>query len=312
MPQLLYITIATSFLTPLSAGEDDLWGVVDADEESDEDAAAQIGNNDEGGQETRVWWRLLWFWWIHPSPPTEQPGHEKRAILEFLGPIISGLLGTPSEASWKLVQRNLRTLHLTTEALGSSLGQTLQIVNVTNRNVVMNRAAIVDLASDLRYTRTELNEILTWLQDKVENHFRLSTLIERTQALFHVTQSSLRMASNQLNLMKSDLKLAWQGNVASVLVRIGQLKATLKRIWTQLPRVVFLPRILTRVDWYYSLLVHLLSGNGNIYIVLDLPLRYMKNHFDLYQVLQFPGEINLKKVYLHSRLKRQEPLCAIV
>ena len=124
------------------------------------------------GTGNRVWWRLLWFWWVHPSPPTEQPGHEKRAILEFLGPLISWLLGTPSEASWKLVQRNLRTFHPTTEALQSSLGQTLQIVNVTNRNVVMNRAAIVDLASDLRHTRTGVNEILTWLQDKVENHFR--------------------------------------------------------------------------------------------------------------------------------------------
>ena len=84
----------------------------------------------------------------------------------------------------------------------------------------MNRAAIVDLASDLRHTRTEFNEILTWLQDKVENHFRLSTLIERIQALFHVTQSSLRMALNQLNLLKSDLKLARQENFASVLVPI--------------------------------------------------------------------------------------------
>ena len=45
---LLYKTIATSFVTPLSAGKDDVWGVVDADGESDEDAAAQIGNNDEG------------------------------------------------------------------------------------------------------------------------------------------------------------------------------------------------------------------------------------------------------------------------
>ena len=208
MLRLLYKTIATSFLTPLNTGEDDVWGVVDDDGESDEDAGAQIGDNNEGGQETEFDEEYFDFDESMSSPPTEQPGREKRAIFGFLSPIISGLFGTPSEASWKLAQRNLRTLHQTTDALRSSLGQTLQIVNVTNRNVVMNRAAIVDLASDLRRTRTELNEILTTLQDKVENHFRLSTLIERIQALFHVTQSSLRMALNQLNLLKSDLELA--------------------------------------------------------------------------------------------------------
>ena len=296
MLRLLYKTIATSFLTPLSTGEDDVWGVIDDDGESDEDATAQMGDTNEEMQEAEFNEDYFDFNESIPNPPTKQPGRQKRAILGFLGPIISGLFGTPSEASWKLAQRNLRTLHQTTEALQSSLGQTLQIVNITNRNIVNNRAAIVDLASDLRHTRTELNEILTSLQDKVESHFRLSTLIERIQALFHVTQSSLRMALNQLNLLKSDLELARQGNFAPTLVPIGQLKTILKRIRAQLPRDVFLPRILTRMDWYYSLPVHLLSDNGNIYIVLDLPLRNMKNRFDLYQVVQFPGEINLKKV----------------
>ena len=106
----------------------------------------------------------------------------------------------------------------------------------------------------------------------MENHFRLSTLIERIQALIHVTQSSLWMALNQLNLLKSDLELARQGNFAPTLVPIGQLKSIRKGIRAQLPRDVFLPRILTRMGWYYSLPFHLLSDNGNIYIFLDLPL----------------------------------------
>ena len=67
MLSLLYKTIATSFLTPLSTGEDDVWSVVDDDGKSDEDAAAQIGDDVEGGK-NRVWWRLLWFWWNHPQP----------------------------------------------------------------------------------------------------------------------------------------------------------------------------------------------------------------------------------------------------
>ena len=142
-----------------------------------------------------------------------------------------------------------------------------------------------------------MNEILTSLQDKVENHFRLSTLIERIQALFHVTQSSLRMSLNQLNLLKPDLELARQGNFAPTLVPIGQPKNILKRIRAQLPRDVFLPRILTMMNWYYSLPVHLFSDNGDIYIVLDLPLRNMKNRFDLYRVSQFPGLIDMKKVF---------------
>ena len=105
------------------------------------------------------------------------------------------------------------------------------------------------------------------------------------------------MALDQLNLLKSDLELARQGNFAPTLVPIGQLKNILKIIRAQLPRDLFLPRILIRMDWYYSLLVHLLSDNGNIYIVLDLPLRNMKNRFDLYHVSQFPGVIDMEKVY---------------
>ena len=120
MLRLLYKTIATSFLTPLSTGEGDVWGVIDDDGESDDDAAAQIGDDVEGGQSLMKITLSL------------------KKILGFLSPLISGLFETPSEASWKLAQRNLRTLHQTTEALPSSLGKTLQIVSVTNRNVVMN------------------------------------------------------------------------------------------------------------------------------------------------------------------------------
>ena len=131
----------------------------------------------------------------------------------------------------------------------------------------------------------------------MENHFRLSTLIERIQALFHVTQSSLRMAMNQLTLLKSDLELAKQGNFAPTLVPEDQLKLVLRQVRAELPRDIFLPRVLTWMDWYYNLPVHLLSDNGFIYLVLDLPLRNMKNRFDLYQVIQFPGIIGQKKVY---------------
>ena len=294
MLRLLYRTIEVSFLVPSVADGVVNDGAVSWDDEIGDDV---IGIDDDVEGQGDAFDEGYFDYSDGTDTPTAPSSREKRSLLGFLSPILSGLFGTPSEASWKLAQRNLRNLHQTTEALKSSLGQTLQIVNVTNTNVMLNRAAIAGLAADLHHTRNELNEILTSLQDRMENHFRLSTLIERIQALFHVTQSSLRMAMNQLTLLKSDLELAKQGNFAPTLVPEDQLKLVLRQVRAELPRDIFLPRVLTRMDWYYNLPVHLLSDNGFIYLVLDLPLRNMKNRFDLYQVIQFPGIIGQKKVY---------------
>ena len=216
-------------------------------------------------------------------------GRSRRSLLGFLSPALSAIFGIPSEASWKLAQSNLKNLHQTTEALKSSLGCTLQIINVTNANVLLNRAAITDLATDLRRTRTELNVILSNLQARMDSQFRLHSLIERIQALFHVAQSSLRMAMYQLLLLKSDLELAKQGNFAPTLIPASQLRSILRQIKNELPRDTYLPRLLKKMHWYYNLPIHLLSDGGYVYLILDLPLINLKNRFNLYQVVQLSG-----------------------
>ena len=131
----------------------------------------------------------------------QSPKHVKRALLGWLSPVIAGLFGTPSEQTWQLAQANLKTLHKTSEALRQALGHTLQIVDVTNENVQTNRETILNLASELRKTRSELNEILSSLQQKIDSNFRLNSLIEKIQALFHVAKSSLWVAMHQLTLL---------------------------------------------------------------------------------------------------------------
>ena len=68
MLRLLYKTIATSFLTPLSTGEDDVWGVVDDEGEVMKMQQHKLGTMLVGAGNI-VWWKLLWFWW------TPQPSH---------------------------------------------------------------------------------------------------------------------------------------------------------------------------------------------------------------------------------------------
>ena len=103
------------------------------------------------------------------EPSVGQPARSKRsAILGFLSPILSTLFGLPSEGSWKMAQRNLRRLHDTNEALREALGQTLQIVNVTQQNIVTNKQAITQLRDNLKGARTGLNVILRGITDGTE------------------------------------------------------------------------------------------------------------------------------------------------
>ena len=241
---------------------------------------------------------------LSTEPPTRsgahapvQPRVRRSAILGFLSPVLSTLFGLPSEGSWKMAQRNLKRLHNTNEALRAALGQTLQIVNVTQRNIVSNRQAIRDLREGLAGARVELNKILKGISDRIEENFQLTTLVEKIQALFHVTASNLRVALHQLSLLKTDLELARQGNLAATLVPVAQFRSILGGIQSSLPRDTYLPAGLDNLVWYYSnLAVHLLMDGQTISLVMDIPLKNLENEYDLYQLIQIPGKIEDPRV----------------
>ena len=270
MLRLLYKSIRFSFLDP-----------PDLESKGEGEDIDNISENEKAFEED---------YFDYGNTGINSKARSKRSIFGWLSPVISSLFGTPSEQSWKLAQQNLRNLHETTEALRQSLGHTLQIINVTNENVKINRAAIADLAADLKNTRGELNEILSSIQNQIDDNLRLNTLIEKIQGLFHVAASSLRVAMYQMMLLKSDLELAKQGNFAPTLVSEAQLKTVLRKIKADLPKDTFLPRNVKQAGWYYANLpVHMISDSIYVYIIIDLPLINMGNNFDLYRIIQFPG-----------------------
>ena len=91
-------------------------------------------------------------------------------------------------------------------------------------------------------------------------------------------------------LLRSDLELAKQGNFAPTLVSDAQLKSVLKKIKSELPKDTFLLRNVKMASWYPAYLpVHMISDSDYVYIIIDLPLKNMENHFDLFRIIQFPG-----------------------
>ena len=217
---------------------------------------------------------------------------KRSAILGFLSPVLSALFGLPSEGSWKMAQRNLKRLHDTNQALQEALGQTLQIVNITQSNIITNKQAIKELRDGLTKARSELNVILKQITDRINENFQLTTLVEKIQALFHVTASSLRVSLHQLSLLKTDLELARQGNLAATLVPVTQFRTILRGIQASLPKDTYLPAGLDHLVWYYSnLAVHILMDSQKINLVMDIPLKNLENEYDLYQMIQVPGSI---------------------
>ena len=90
----------------------------------------------------------------------------------------------------------------------------------------------------------------------------------------------------QMMFLKSDLELAKQGNFAPTLVSEAQLKTVLRKIKADLPKDIFHPRNVKQAGWYYANLpVHMISDNSYVYIIIDLPLINMGNHYDLYRII---------------------------
>ena len=133
-----------------------------------------------------------------------------------------------------------------------ALGQSLEIINITHKNVNANREAIAELSQKLYGTQVELNKILINIRAEIDRNFQATTLVERVQALFQVVASTLGITLHQLAMLKTELELARQGNLAATLVPIAQFRSILMEIKSDLPRGTYLPTEVEDIGWYYA------------------------------------------------------------
>jgi hypothetical protein len=222
---------------------------------------------------------------------TDIGSRRKRAILSFLTPLISTLLGTPDSEEWEATKINIDNLFRITDALKETLGDTLEIISITQDQVSANRKALNEIIISLHETREEMFQLIRQIQEEMQKQMQFTLMIDKIHGLFHVAETSLRMVLHRMATLRADLYNARMGIISPNLVPEGQLFKILRKIRASLPQDTELPAPLRHLSWYYSRLhcSMIPIDHGKIMFVLDVPLKSISDQYEAYRLTQSPG-----------------------
>ena len=213
----------------------------------------------------------------------------KRAILGFLGPILSTIFGVANEDQLVNMRSNIESLRRRGDHLSMALGKTLMVVNDTRTYVAINRENLNKLSEGVRVTRQIFRAAINDLRLDMSSEFRFNHFITRLHSLFHLSTSVLNRIALNIHSLKQDLDLAWTGRLSPSLVNSRQFKKLLNNVRKNIDKSYRLPFTTRRLSEYYKSLPVVMAYNDNtIHLAMIIPLVKTGDRFDLFKAFAIP------------------------
>jgi len=213
----------------------------------------------------------------------------KRALVPFLGKVLSWLTGTLTKADLRQVSQHINVLSNNQERLIHVLNDTLSILNVTNIEVQKNRHALRALSDLIKETDSrlavfsrELQEYLKHQSDFLITYLQLDLMITELResvekSMFYM--DNVKMQMDQLSL----------GHLAPTVLHPNELKEILTEIEDKIPDNLALPAPIEDVWYYYKTLTCVTVIKSSKFITMvNLPLLERSSQYQVYEVHNIP------------------------
>ncbi|XP_045161463.2 uncharacterized protein LOC123526385 [Mercenaria mercenaria] len=214
----------------------------------------------------------------------------KRALLPFLGNVLSWLTGTSTEDQVNAVRKNVAHLAKTQQAILHVVEESLTVLNVTKTGVQENRNTINDIISaldsidrNLSNLRDRVHKELTVLTNFVQTYFYLNGIIQNLKELI----SRGFVLYEHLEIQLDAVALS---HLSPGVIEPFQLKAILRSVRSSLPPMLKLPFNEQHELWQYyqNTQCSAIFVDNQIIIVAFLPILEMYEKFDVYRLINMP------------------------
>lgn len=213
----------------------------------------------------------------------------KRALIPFLGKVLSFLTGTLTKKDLRKVYAHIDTLSDNQERIVHVLNDTLTILNVTNVEVQRNRQFVKSLATMVGTLDRRLTLFTGHLQKFLGHlNFFLVTYLQIDLILTELRES-IEKAMFYMDNIKMELDQLSLGHLAPSVIHPGELKQILTGIQSQIPKHLTLPAPVEDIWYYYKTLTCVTLIKDRKFITLvSLPLLQLNSLFEVYQVHNIP------------------------
>ena len=221
---------------------------------------------------------------------TNDNNRKKRALLPFVGDVLSFLFGTVSQGQLDQLKEGLIQLGNTQNNIAHVLKHSLTLINKTNLEVQRNRNTINQLTRGLTHLDSRVSAVIMDLQTSVHPLLLYQQMSKRIHTTFEAMERCLRIGYQSLVLLNSELQDVLGGKLPITLLPPSDLQNIIQAILRQAPEGLRPPiNVNENPRWYYEKLrATLLPDNDQMHIVFALPLIQADSLYTLYNAVVVP------------------------
>lgn len=216
------------------------------------------------------------------------PSSQKRGLFDLGGTILQYTLGTAKDTDVQDLITRVSTLEAQDKEASMNLLDNLSILNETSARSFRNREQLAklqlistELASTLQNTSTILQNRLQIVSNQF-HIFLTFQLISEAYTELHTQLSDHILALRQLS----------KGFLSPTFFPPEFIIQSLTNISKALPyplETLYLPSLQFLDHWYSVIDIHaVISGPGNLHLLLHFPLKRISEYFQIYSVQTFP------------------------
>ena len=232
---------------------------------------------------------------------TPDPPRTKRSLFPFLGNILHGLAGVPTEDDMNRFNQHLNELELHDNELTHIIKDSLTIVNVTKYQLnhvsetVNSMNTAMQVFQDTVYNSTE--EVYDDL-GKLELNFRCWG---HNSALITTLLHNLDTVNQHIQTLDVILTDILQGQLTVNVLPPNQLRKLLLEIKHNIAQDLKLPFDIESnlLQYYQTTQTYLISTDQGPAVVITIPLKSIMTQFHLYQITHVPIPYRNTSLLLH-------------
>jgi len=214
-------------------------------------------------------------------------GRNKRAVIPFIGSVMSYLFGTISEDDIVDIREKMSKLEANQEKTTHILDESLTVINLTYEGVKANRKVINKLSKVVDGLKTKINDIYEALRKGIQN----ARIILMVHDVYNIVSDAMLDTRLSLQKLTNIIEHSNRGQLTTELISPPTLKSMLRTIRRKLTDGMDLPYPLTPRGlkmYYANLQPILLPGKGQFYITLVIPIIHDQTEFEIFDIINEP------------------------
>ena len=156
-----------------------------------------------------------------------KPSRRKRALLPFVGSVLSDLFGTATHANLERLKYSIEGLQASQTGLIHVVRDSVILLNKTHEHVQENRQVINRLVNATDTFRSELSVIIRCLNDDTQE-LSIRKIIDKINEVSHIVSSAIFKTRHSLTSLIQQLNLALQGSLPMDLLKPSKMIKILK------------------------------------------------------------------------------------